>query len=273
MGKVDAVKMNQKGIEAVVKGTDDYDVSISYRGGGVSKICTCPHFVNSSTGKIVCKHIIATAIYWDEIRGYGRPSDEEVEEETMQPALISRSEIIAMFDNPLKVDLGKLRILAEVTSFSPKAHARLPNMPKMNMDGKEPININEVVNALKEMDTWERRRDYDPYFCAGEVTVAFCEVLDIVRKRISVSEVSELIQIASKCIRWYYKAYLQMIDGSEGDWIFPTVRIGNLVAEIYKKYPDKDLWVDFDKRVKGYAEGWEDNLSVVDIMEWKDARL
>ena len=47
-------------IEARVRGSTDYDVSIWVKGDGLAYTCTCPHCAEGA----FCKHCVAVALAW-----------------------------------------------------------------------------------------------------------------------------------------------------------------------------------------------------------------
>ena len=71
-GRVKILKHDDKAVQATVKGTQDYTVSLAFKSGGLSRQCNCP--VSD-----FCKHIIATAIAWDKARGITPPNSLEIE--------------------------------------------------------------------------------------------------------------------------------------------------------------------------------------------------
>ena len=188
-----------------------------------------------------------------------------------------RSKIGDLFKDPLNADLNKIRIMVDYTAFPSKRkdrHANLPNCPNINMDTKNPLEIKEVESAFKEMERWSRRSSYDRYFCAGEMAAAFCELLDVITSRASSSSPEEIISIMARCVEWYYKTFLSIIDGSDGVWIFPVARIGRNVDSLKSMYSSDDLWEEFNEIVCDAAAEWE--TEVVDsafIASWKNSSL
>jgi len=97
--------------------TKPYAVHLKFAGSGISRSCTCPYQGD------VCKHMVATAIVWDEWRGLARPSTEDVETETIPPPPVTRAQIHAVFASPLKADLDVLHLASESRGWS-RPHSR-----------------------------------------------------------------------------------------------------------------------------------------------------
>ncbi len=267
-GRVTIVRADDKGVEAIASGTKKYKVSLKFVANGISRDCSCPY------PKGICKHMVATAIIWDEMRRIKRPDKKAIKSYTIAPPAVSRREIDILFNDPLNANLNILRIAADVFARSPREHSRLPNCPKIDFDDKSPLKLKEIEKAFREMERWGKRLTYDPYFCAGEMAAAFCELLQVIEKRISVSEPGVAILIMAHCVDWYYRGFNQMVDSSDGVWLFPTVRIGKVVALLKEKYPSHSAWLDFEKVVKRVGEWWgEPELNREVIAGWKDSRL
>ncbi|MDA2921886.1 SWIM zinc finger family protein [Patescibacteria group bacterium AH-259-L07] len=126
-GRVIMVRVNDQKVEALVEGTNGYVVSLRFVANGIRRHCSCPY------PKDICKHMVAVAILWDEMRGMKRPSDREIESFTIAPASVSGQSIDALFNNPLRADLDAIRVLVEYTAFPSRrkqTHAKLPKHPK-----------------------------------------------------------------------------------------------------------------------------------------------
>lgn len=207
-GRVKILEMDDGHIKAIVKGTKKYETSLAFKSGGVSRKCSCP--ISN-----FCKHMVAVAIVWDGTRGFRKPSKEEIENETIPPPAVSRSQITEAYNDPVNADLDIIRIAADEMGWS-RPHARLPNMPKFNADVEEPLTLDEVKESFKEIEKWENRRNYDLYFCAGEMVAAFCEVMRIVKKRLSVSDPLMIAETLREAQKFHYKLVMELIDDSDG---------------------------------------------------------
>lgn len=267
-GRVDVSYYDEKKIEAVVAGTRQYKVTIRWIKSGLRKSCTCPY------PGTVCKHVVATAIVWDALFGIARPSREMVESRTIQPPPFSRQQISTCFDDPLNANLDIIRIAVDYFARSPRPHAQLPKCPRIDEVKEKPMNLREVKSALKEMVRWTKRKSYHYYFCAGEMAAAFSELLDVIETRMPASEPGELIQIMAFCVDWYYRKFNQIVDGSDGVWIFPKVRIGKIVALLKERFPIHPSWKEFNGIVEEVGDWWgEPNLNAEVIAGWKDIFL
>jgi hypothetical protein len=275
-GRVELVKKETNDIKAkaFVYGKEKYAVVLKFTKNGIIKQCGCAYSLDGPPSRPACKHMAAAAIYWDEFRHIKRPSKKDIDLHTIAPAPISRQGIINLFKNPLKADLDKVRIVAEYASWRPQPHARLPNAPKINSDPRKGLKIIEVRKAFVEMEKWTKRSLYDPYFCAGEMSAAFCELLDVIKKRMDKSEPREVILIMALCVDWFYKRFSKLIDGIEGVWIFPPVRIGNIVSILLKRHSRNSAWKDFRAAVKLSGEkAGQKNLGAKAVADWAKERL
>lgn len=74
---VDGRTIGTAGYKATVKGTEQYQVDLGFkRIGSPRYLCSCPYYEKS---KFVCKHIIASALYWDSLRNVPAPTLEDAE--------------------------------------------------------------------------------------------------------------------------------------------------------------------------------------------------
>ncbi|MEO0116389.1 MAG: hypothetical protein ABIK97_02470 [candidate division WOR-3 bacterium] len=267
-GKVNVIRVDDKEILAIVSGNEVYETSLKFVASGIRKRCSCPYH------RGICKHIVACAIVWDEMRGIKKPDKSEIASQTILPPPISRKDIEKLFKDPLNADLDILRIAVDYSALSPKEHSRLPKCPKIISDEKEALKLAEIKKAFKEMEGWTERRLYHSYFCAGEMAAAFCELLKIIEKRIPASQCEEVIIIMAHCVYWYYQGFSKIIDDSDGVWLFPKVRIGKIVSSLKEKYPDAQAWEEFRKIIREGSRGWEEeDFNEEDIAGWEKIRL
>lgn len=218
---------DDKFVDAIVQGTKPYEVKLSFRGSGISRSCSCP--VND-----FCKHIVAVAICWDELRGISRPSKDMVEKETIPPPLISRSDIDKAYENPLSADLEIIRLASSESGNWSRPHARLPQMPRIFKNLEKPITLELVKKAWGEIRSWERRSSYDYYFCAGEIVAAFCEVMRSVILKVREIPPIVLTQMLRESQKFHYEIIQEMIDDSDGLHIFTEAHLDKLYLEIKK---------------------------------------
>lgn len=259
-GKVNIVKGDDKEVEAIVRGTKRYIVNLKFAGGGISRQCTCPYADRSSSYRPICKHMVAVAILWDEQQGLERPSKDEVESYTIAPPEISRSEITALYRDPLRADLEKLRILADETALGgrPRPHSRLPNCPKILTKESVPLTAKEVIKAFREIERWTNRRLYDSYFCAGEMVAAFCEVMRIIKKRIPATPPITVAEILREAQKFHYKLILELIDDSEGLHEFTEAYLEDIYQELKKIPVSKNEKIAFKQKLREFDKHRDD---------------
>jgi hypothetical protein len=169
--------------------------------------------------------MIAAAILWDEARGMRRPSAEDIEKYTIPPPLVTRAQITACYDDPLHADLEVLRLASDEFALSPRPHARLPQKPALSDDATEPLTLEEVKRAFRDIEQWERRRAYDRYFCAGEMVAAFCEVLRCIHRRCDATPSLVAASILREAQKFHYTLILELIDDSEGEHVFTEAHL------------------------------------------------
>ncbi|KMP10457.1 hypothetical protein UZ36_07570 [Candidatus Nitromaritima sp. SCGC AAA799-C22] len=180
-------------INAVVLGTKNYEVHLYVHRGQIEYNCTCPHFKRGST----CKHIVAVAIVRDQDNDFDLPSNEEIKNEAMVDA---KTAIKKMYENPIDINLDHLREASDWRKWT-RPHAKLPKAPAMKKNINLPLTLKEVEAIFSRIEKWTQRRNYDMYFCPGEVVAGFCEVLDVIRSRSSVTSESNMQGIFLLCMK------------------------------------------------------------------------
>ncbi len=253
-GKVEIITSGDKEIIARARGTSVYNVRLVFAGGGISKTCDCPYAAGSSSQHAPCKHMIASAILWDESRGISRPNTETVEEETIPPPVVSRAQLNAIFKDPLNADLDILRVYIDESGRWSRPHAHLPVMPAFVDLVLAPITIEEVKSALSEMNKWTSRRNFDPYFCAGEMVAAFCEVLRCVDKRLAVTPVDIGADILERLIAFNQKLMTEKLDTSDGVHVFSEEHLRKICATLKDLIKDGELKEGLKKIEKGIGK-------------------
>jgi hypothetical protein len=231
-GRVVIKKYDEKEVVAEVKGTEPYLVTLKFLGGGISRRCNCPYSKDASSRRASCKHMIAVAILWDEARGIKRPTKEEIESYTISPPLVTRSQIDKLYRDPLNADLEILRIAADESGHWSRPHARLPNLPNFITDEKTPLTNEEVKKAFSQIKSWSNRRHYDPYFCAGEMVAAFCEVARIIKKRLLNTPPVIAAQILREAQKFHYIIIMQLIDDSDGLHVFTEAHLDDIYQKL-----------------------------------------
>ena len=237
-GHVEVVAMNDEHIKAIVKGKESYNVNLSFPASGISKKCTCPYAVGSEARHAACKHMVATAIVWDEDRDIPPPDTKKIEAYTVPPQSAPRAQINKLFTKPLQADLQTLRTLTDERGGWSRPHSKLPDRPYFSDDEKAPLNIEEVEDAFKEMTKWTHRAKYDPYFCAGEMVAAYCEVIRSVKRRLPVSEPLTVASILLDAQKFHYKLVIQLIDSSDGLHVFTEAHLEDVFKEFKNMVSD-----------------------------------
>ncbi|PIR46205.1 MAG: hypothetical protein COV07_04535 [Candidatus Vogelbacteria bacterium CG10_big_fil_rev_8_21_14_0_10_45_14] len=229
--KVMLLEHDERGARAVAQGMDKYEVALRFVGTGLSRRCTCPYFEGRSAQHPPCKHIVATALIWDRERGIKLPSKDEVIEATIPPPLVSKNDIATMYRDPLHADLEILRMAVEAGMYV-KPHARLPSFPHIASKDSEALSLAEAKRALLEMERWAARESFEPYFCAGEMMAAFCELLRLARKRLLVTPLSVSVDNLLFFQAWNKKLVLNLIDDSDGLHDFSEAHLEDLYQNI-----------------------------------------
>lgn len=225
---VEVVSMDDRHVEAVAKGMQAYSVNLSLRSNGISKKCTCPYAHGSEARHAACKHMVAVAIVWDEKRNIPSPDDRSIKAYTVPPPDISRAQINKIFAKPLQADLNLLRFMAEKRGSWSRPHSKLPDRPYFSDDETKPLNREEIQEAFKEMIQWTRRSRYDPYFCAGEMVAAYCEIMRSLKRRMAVSDPLVIASILLEAQKFHYRLVMELIDDSDGLHVFTEAHLENV---------------------------------------------
>jgi len=236
-GRVEIITEDARHIDALVMGTQNYHVSISFAANGLSKKCDCPYAAGSKSYHAACKHMAAVAIVWDKLRGLSSPDGSTVEHRTVPPPKVSGAQITALFKYPLKADLAILRIVVDERGGWTRPHSKLPDCPVFCDDVNLPLSLDELKIAFREMVKWTKRRAYDPYFCAGEMTAAFCQLLRIAKTRIAASDAVISAQFLLEAQLFHYKLVQDLIDDSDGMHKFLTAYLDDFHEAINMAFP------------------------------------
>lgn len=243
-------------IIAHVFGTRRYLVKLSLK-GRITGQCTCEY----AAGGEICKHIAATAIAFDELRGLKRPEPAVVEELAKEHLAKSFSwQLQALFTDPLGADLQPLCTYTDFGKWV-RPHAKLPPRPAMVTDAGYPLKVVEVKRVFVKIKAWEDRYNFDPYFCAGEVTAAVCEVLRIIFDRLEKTDLKEALAVFVAALTFYFQDYLEMIDGSDGVWKVAETHLTHLARILRKRGMNKESLLPFENQILEATDGWEINLT------------
>lgn len=231
-------KRDKREIRAVVQGTAEYIVSLSYSGGGLIRKCTCP-YVAAGARSPACKHMVAVAIVWDEARQLERPTREDIETKTITPPLVSRFDIERAFQDPLKANLEVLRLAASENTPGRNPHARLPLAPPLSQE-KEPLEISEIKRAIRSIIRWARVPGYDSYLCSGEMIAAFCELMRAARTRLPITPPLIAADILRELQKGHYQIILSEIDNSDGFHIISEAHLEDFRDAIKRQKISKE---------------------------------
>lgn len=254
-GTVDIIDHDDFEVVADVSGTHLYAVGVKFAANGISQRCSCPFYTDQG---YVCKHIVAVAIVWDGLRGVSPHDSHRVDLETVPPPRVTGRDITAMHRKPLTADLEKLRILADETALGGRGrpHSELPNMPKKLITGADvPLSAGEIRACLTEIRSWSRRKSFDPYFCAGEMVAALCELLRVIASRLPVSNKAEAVQILLNLQKFNREMVMEMIDDSQANRAFTEAHLDDLhnrLKGIDRDDPDYEL---VHRQLKVYERG------------------
>ena len=228
-GRVAVVDCDDKAVRAVVCGTDPYHVNLSFTRDGVGGNCTCPYFESHN---LICKHLVAVALVWDEDRGVERPEPEVVEAATLPPSTNIRREVDSLIAAPRSADLQLLRVLPDITALGGRGrpHSDLPDMPSAAQDSNEPLTVAEFKRCRSEMRRWARRKAYDPYFCAGEMIAAFCAMVRVFERRLGVTPLAVAVDVLTEAERFHSTLVGELIDDSQGLRLFSEAHLAEICA-------------------------------------------
>lgn len=211
-----------------VKSKKTYDVSLGFsRVGSLKYSCSCPYFLENK--KVVCKHIIASALLWDRRRKVPDPDEKTIEDLSIPEPTITRKDINKAYSDPLHADLEMLRRAADEMGWT-RSHARLPLAPKIC---KQPLmNYSDVKKAILELRVWSRRYSFDPYFCAGEMVAGFCELIRWVQMSYMNVSLEERVKIAQLLVNYNRELIMETIDDSDGLHEFTEAHLVDFLAKL-----------------------------------------
>ena len=221
--KVDGKAIGTAGYKAVVNGTDQYHVDLGFkRIGGPRYNCSCPYYERN---KYVCKHIIAAALFWDNSRNVPVPTKEDIALLCIPPPDVTYGDIKKAYEEPLDADLNILRLAADNVCTWSRPHAQLPQKPIISEN--KFVTSKDLLFARKKLLSWSNRRQYDMYFCAGEMEAGFCEILRLLKQTILSFSIKDQLE-ALKVVVELHHEILERIDDSDGLHIFGEAHLGDL---------------------------------------------
>lgn len=251
--KVKEILESDKIIGATVKGANEYLVEFRQGPKYLKGHCSCQY---ASMNEDYCKHIIALAVAWDRKNGFNLPNKKEVENNCIQIDYDFGKKINQMFNDPLNADLKFLAISSDYTTWA-KPHAKIPIKTTIENSKKE-LSLKKTQLGLQKIDNLTNNRNYDPYFCAGEITAVFCLTLDSIIKKLSTAPKEVQTKIIIESIVFYHNQYLQIIDSSDGIHEIPFARLQKMVNDYINKDQETEIAKILNRQIKGWGNVWEE---------------
>ncbi|MGA2666712.1 MAG: SWIM zinc finger family protein [Patescibacteria group bacterium] len=259
-GKINDLIETDKKVNAVVKGSKLYNVEFRLGQKYIKGYCNCPYFQSNSD---YCKHIVAVAAARDAKFGFKLPIHDEVASGSLQIDYGFGQKVNEMFSNPLRADL---QFLAEASDSGDwvRPHAKLPLGSRVK-EIAEPMKIKEIISTFEKIEKLSNRANYDPYFCAGEISSILSSTYDTIRNRLRFNQTGEAILIIEESIKFYYNVYLNMIDGSDGIWVIPQARLKAMIKFLLRSGMSKEKILQFGQALNKKIDGWGNILEDIDV--------
>lgn len=250
-GRVKKLSELDKKLSATVVGSKQYNVEFRQGPKYIKGHCNCPY---ASSNDDYCKHIVALAVAWDVQRQKKLPTEKEIQETCIEIDYGFGSKIEKMYSDPLGADLNLLAAASDYGSWV-RPHAKILTKSYIR-DSSEKLTIKEAHFGLGKILFLENRANYDPYFCAGEVSAVLCLTYDAIIKRVEHLSLDEFKEILVECVVFYYNKYLVMIDGSDGVWKIPQARIIKMLRDLEERGLAKKEKRDLGKVLNAKISGW-----------------
>lgn len=252
-GKVRDFNEETKKVKAKIAGTQDYYVEIRRGQIYTEGHCDCPY---AQTNSDYCKHVIALAVYYDELRKVLLPTPKDVKKKSMEVDHSFGSKIDEMFKDPMNADLELLATASDYASWV-RPHARIVLTSALKIAGNKLTKF-DVRKAFSKIRSLGNKYKYDPYFCAGELSAVSCLTLDEILKNLGELDEKELVEVFIESVVFYYNTYLAMIDGSDGIWQIPQARIIKMFEILKSRVNDDEKIEDIRETLNEKIEGWGD---------------
>ncbi|KKQ90066.1 MAG: hypothetical protein UT11_C0013G0010 [Berkelbacteria bacterium GW2011_GWA2_38_9] len=251
--KVDRIEESEKIISTTIIGSNEYLVEFRQGLKYLKGHCSCPY---ASMNEDYCKHIVALALAWDEKKGISPPDQKEVEKNCLQINYDFGKKVDQMFSDPLNADLKFLAIASDyVTSARP--HAKIPIKTTIT-NAKEELSLKKVQLGLQKIENLTNNRNYDPYFCAGEISAVFCLTLDSIINKLTTVPKGFQIKIIIECTVFYYNQYLQIIDSSDGIHQIPFARLQKMANDYISRDQETEVAKILNQQIKGWGDVWKE---------------
>lgn len=251
--KVGAIQESEKIISATIKGANEYLVEFRQGPKYLKGYCSCPYF---SVNEDYCKHIVALAVSWDQKKGISLPDKKEVKKYCIQVDHDFGKKVNQMFSDPLNADLKFLAVASDYTSWA-RPHAKIFIKTTIE-NSKEELSLKKAQLGLQKIDNLTNNKNYDPYFCAGEISAVFCLTLDSIIKKLSMTPKDVQTKIIIECIVFYYNQYLQIIDSSDGIHEIPFARLQKMVNDYISRDREIEIAKILNQQIKGWGNVWEE---------------
>ncbi|EKD56376.1 MAG: hypothetical protein ACD_58C00210G0005 [uncultured bacterium] len=251
--KVNRIEESEKIISTTITGSNEYLVEFRQGPKYLKGHCSCPY---ASMNEDYCKHIVALAAAWDEKKGISPPDQKEVEKNCLQINYDFGKKVDQMFNDPLNADLKFLAIASDyVTSARP--HAKIPIKTTIT-NAKEELSLRKAQLGLQKIENLTNNRNYDPYFCAGEISAVFCLTLDSIINKLTTVPKGFQIKIIIECTVFYYNQYLQIIDSSDGIHQIPFARLQKMANDYISRDQETEIAKILNQQIKGWGDVWKE---------------
>ena len=251
--KVNRIEESEKIISTTIIGSNEYLVEFRQGLKYLKGHCSCPY---ASMNEDYCKHIVALALAWDEKKGISPPDQKEVEKNCLQINYDFGKKVDQMFSDPLNADLKFLAIASDyVTSARP--HAKIPIKTTIT-NAKEELSLRKAQLGLQKIENLTNNRNYDPYFCAGEISAVFCLTLDSIINKLTTVPKGFQIKIIIECTVFYYNQYLQIIDSSDGIHQIPFARLQKMANDYISRDQETEVAKILNQQIKGWGDVWKE---------------
>ncbi len=141
------------------------------------------------------------------------------------PPDVTYTDIKKAYSKPLEADLNILRLAADNTGTWSRPHAHLPEKPSSSEKSFEIPK--DLLLARKTLISWSNRRQYDMYFCAGEMEAGFCEILRVLKQAILSFSIEHQLEALQIVVELHHEILVQ-IDDSDGLHIFGEAYLDDL---------------------------------------------
>jgi hypothetical protein len=108
------------------------------------------------------------------------------------------------------------------------------------------------------MERWTNRKTYDPYFCAGEMIAAFCEVLRIMKTRLAVTSPLVAASVLRAAQQFHYTLVTSLIDDSDGHWQITEAHLQEMFELLQETPVPRHERKDFVHKLQEFRDHQDD---------------